>query len=74
AFLLNLGLESLHVRMKRHSENGQAVAEFLKDHPKVAWVNFAGLPEQVGTLQTVKITKSQTWSLFGEIIQEENHE
>ena len=44
AFLLNLGLESLHVRMKRHSENGQAVAEFLKGHTKVSWVKFAGLP------------------------------
>ena len=44
AFLLNLGLESLHVRMKRHSENGQAVAEFLQGHPNVSWVKFAGLP------------------------------
>ncbi len=44
AFLLNLGLESLHVRMKRHCENGQAVAEFLQSHPKVAWVNYCGLP------------------------------
>lgn len=43
AFLLNLGLESLHVRMPRHVENGQAVAEFLKDHPKVAAVNYSGL-------------------------------
>ena len=45
AFLLNLGLESLHVRMKRHCENGQAVAEFLHDHPKIAWVNYCGLPD-----------------------------
>lgn len=45
AFLLNLGLESLHVRMKRHCENGQAVAEFLHDHPKVAYVNYCGLPD-----------------------------
>ena len=44
AFLLNLGLESLHVRMKRHCENGQAVAEFLKAHPKIAWVTYCGLP------------------------------
>ena len=43
AFLLNLGLESLHVRMKRHSENGLAVARFLKDHPNVSWVTYAGL-------------------------------
>ncbi len=44
AFLLNLGLESLHVRMPRHVENGQAVAEFLEQHPKVASVNYSGLP------------------------------
>lgn len=45
AFLLNLGLESLHVRMKRHCENGQAVAEYLHNHPKVAYVNYCGLPD-----------------------------
>ena len=43
AFLLNLGLESLHVRMPRHCENGLAVAKFLKQHPKVAWVTYPGL-------------------------------
>ena len=43
AFLLNLGLESLHVRMPKHVENGQAVAEFLEAHPKVAYVNYPGL-------------------------------
>ena len=43
AFILNLGLESLHVRMPRHCENGLAVAKFLKDHPKVAWVTYPGL-------------------------------
>ena len=44
AFLLNLGLESLHVRMQRHCENAQAVAEFLASHPKIAWVSYCGLP------------------------------
>lgn len=43
AFLLNLGLESLHVRMKRHAENGLAVAEYLKGHEKIAWVKYCGL-------------------------------
>ncbi len=43
AFLLNLGLESLPLRMARHCENAQAVAEFLEKHPKVAWVNYPGL-------------------------------
>ena len=44
AYLLNLGLESLHVRMPRHVENGQAVAEFLEGRPEVAYVNYPGLP------------------------------
>lgn len=43
AFLLNLGLESLHVRMERHCENAQAVAEYLEQHEKISWVNYAGL-------------------------------
>lgn len=44
AFLLNMGLESLHVRMQRHCENAQKVAEFLQGDPRVNWVHFAGLP------------------------------
>jgi len=44
AYILNLGLESLAVRMKRHCENGQAVAEFLEKQPNVAWINYPGLP------------------------------
>ena len=43
AVILNLGLESLHVRMPRHVENGQAVAEFLEKQPQVAYVNYPGL-------------------------------
>lgn len=43
AFLLNLGLETMHLRMPRHCENAQKVAEFLQAHPKVKWVNFSGL-------------------------------
>ena len=43
AYMLNLGLESLHVRMQRHCANGMAVAEFLESHPKVAYVNYCGL-------------------------------
>ncbi len=43
AFILNLGLESLHVRMPRHVENGQAVAEFLEQNDKVVSVNYSGL-------------------------------
>ncbi len=44
AYILNLGLESLHVRMPRHVENGQAVAEFLEKQEQVAYVNYPGLP------------------------------
>ena len=44
AFLLNLGLESLHVRMPQHVKNGQAMAEFLSQHPKVRFVKYPGLP------------------------------
>ena len=43
AFILNLGLESLHVRMARHVENGQAVAEFLEKQPQVDYVSYPGL-------------------------------
>ena len=44
AFLLNLGIESLAVRMPRHCENAQKVAEYLSGHDKVAWVTYPGLP------------------------------
>ena len=43
AFLLNLGLETLHLRMERHCSNAQKVAEFLENHEKVAWVQYPGL-------------------------------
>lgn len=43
AFILNLGLESLHVRMARHCENGLAVAKFLVSHDKIEWVNYPSL-------------------------------
>ena len=44
AWLFLLGLETLHLRVPRHSQNALAVAEYLKKHPKVAWVNYTGLP------------------------------
>ena len=44
AFYLNLGLESLHVRMQRHCENGQAVAEYLQSDDRISWVTYPGLP------------------------------
>lgn len=45
AFLLNLGLETLHLRVPRHCENALKVAQYLEKHPKVAWVNYCGLPD-----------------------------
>lgn len=43
SFLLNLGLETLHLRVQRHCENAQAMAEFLESDPRVAWVHYSGL-------------------------------
>lgn len=43
AFLLNLGLETLHVRMPRHCSNALTVAQYLSENPEVAWVNYPGL-------------------------------
>ncbi|MBR5590165.1 MAG: PLP-dependent transferase [Anaerotignum sp.] len=43
AFILNLGLESLHVRVPRHCENGLAVAKYLKEHEQIEWVTYPGL-------------------------------
>jgi O-acetylhomoserine (thiol)-lyase len=45
SFLFLQGLETLPLRMERHSQNAQAVAEFLQMHPKVTWVNYPGLPD-----------------------------
>ena len=48
SFLILQGLETLALRMDRHVENAVAVAEYLKAHPKVKWVNYAGLPDHPG--------------------------
>ena len=45
SFLLNIGLQTLHLRMAQHCKNAQRVAEFLHDEPKVAWVHYCGLPD-----------------------------
>ncbi|NDL66210.1 O-acetylhomoserine aminocarboxypropyltransferase/cysteine synthase family protein [Anaerotalea alkaliphila] len=44
AFYTNIGLETLHLRVPRHCENAQGLAEFLEGHGKIAWVNYPGLP------------------------------
>ncbi len=48
AFLLNLGLQTLHLRMKQHCENAQRIAEFLEKDDRVAWVRYSGLPGDEG--------------------------
>ena len=45
AFLILLGIETLHLRVERHGENALALAQWLSEHPKVAWVNYPGLPD-----------------------------
>ena len=45
AWLTLQGLKTLHLRMEQHNKNGQAVAEFLSDHPKIDWVRYPGLPD-----------------------------
>lgn len=45
AFLLNVGIETLHLRMREHCANAQKVAEFLANNERIAWVNFPGLPD-----------------------------
>lgn len=54
AFLLLQGLETLHLRMQRHSDNALVVARFLAKHPKVSWVNYPGLP---GSSEQPKVKK-----------------
>ena len=57
AFLILQGLETLGLRMERHCENALQVAEHLKQHPKVSWVNYAGLPDSPLNANAQKITK-----------------
>jgi len=64
AWLFLLGLETLHLRVPRHSENALAVARFLKKHPKVAWVNYTGLPEH----QSHILAKKYLIGGFGPIV------
>jgi len=64
AWTLLIGLETLHLRVPRHSENALAVAKFLKNHPKVAWVNYPGLPDNPYHKNTAKYLKGG----FGPIV------
>ncbi len=65
AFLLLQGLETLPLRVKKHSENALAVAKFLKDHPSVAWVNYPGLKEHPSHELAKKYLKGGYGGLVG---------
>ena len=65
AFLFLQGLETLHLRVTRHSENALAVSEFLKKHPHVSWVNYPGLPEHPSHKTAKKYLKGKYGGLVG---------
>jgi O-acetylhomoserine (thiol)-lyase len=64
SWLFLIGLETLHLRVPRHSENALAVAQFLKNHPKAAWVNYTGLPDH----QSYKLAQKYLHGGFGPIV------
>jgi O-acetylhomoserine (thiol)-lyase len=64
AFLLLQGLETLNLRMERHCSNALAVAEFLKGHPAVTWVNYPGLPDNPYYGLTLKYLPKGAGSIF----------
>ncbi len=64
AFLILNGIETLPLRMARHCENAQAVAEYLAKHPKVAWVNYAGLPDNKYHALQKKISPKGAGAVF----------
>lgn len=65
SFLFLQGLETLHLRMIRHSENALKVAEFLKDHPKVAWVNYPGLSDSPQFAKAQKYLSKGAGAIIG---------
>ena len=65
SFLILQGLETLHLRMKRHSETAMIVAEFLEKHPKVEWVNYCGLESSPEHTRALKYLKGGFGGVFG---------
>jgi len=72
AFMLIQGLETLSVRMERHIQNAQAVAEFLSNHPKVDWVAYAGLPDNPYYALSQKYTPKGPGAVFTFSIKADN--
>lgn len=65
AFLLLQGIETLHLRMPRHSENALAVAKFLKKHAKIGWVNYPGLDDSPEKARAEKYLKKGAGAIIG---------
>ncbi|GAA5261621.1 O-acetylhomoserine aminocarboxypropyltransferase/cysteine synthase family protein [Methanocalculus sp. MC3] len=65
SWLFLIGLETLHLRIERHGKNAQAVAEFLSQHPKVAWVNYPGLPDHESHAKATKYLNGNFGPLVG---------
>jgi O-acetylhomoserine (thiol)-lyase len=65
SFLFLQGLETLHLRMPRHSENALAVAQFLEKHPKASWVNYPGLASSPEKLRTRKYLSKGAGAIIG---------
>jgi O-acetylhomoserine (thiol)-lyase len=65
AFLFLQGLETLHLRMERHSQNALKVAQFLESHPKVSWVNYTGLESHPSYARGKKYLPDGCGSVFG---------
>ena len=65
AFLLLQGIETLHLRVPRHAENALAVAQWLEKHPKVAWVNYPGLPGNPNRARADKYLKGGAGAILG---------
>jgi O-acetylhomoserine (thiol)-lyase len=64
AFLILQGIETLSLRMERHCENAQTVATYLEQHPRVAWVSYAGLPDSPYYTLAQKYTKGRPSALL----------
>jgi O-acetylhomoserine (thiol)-lyase len=64
AFLILTGIETLPLRMEKHCENARAAAEYLVRHPKVAWVQYAGLPDNAYNALAKKICPKGAGSVF----------